>query len=52
MKCVLRLIDISIQDQVTWDVELNIFRVQEKDIPICGPGDIVVVHQAKVRAST
>ncbi|KAF4895350.1 Protection of telomeres protein 1 [Colletotrichum fructicola] len=49
MKCVLRLIDISIQDQVTWDVELNIFRVQEKDIPICGPGDIVVVHQAKVQ---
>ncbi|KAI8174111.1 Protection of telomeres protein 1 [Colletotrichum sp. SAR 10_65] len=49
MKCVLRLIDISIQDQVTWDVELNIFRIQEKDIPICGPGDIVVVYQAKVQ---
>ncbi|KAH0426412.1 telomere-binding alpha subunit central domain-containing protein [Colletotrichum camelliae] len=49
MKCVLRLIDISIQDQVTWDVELNIFRPEEKDMPTCGPGDVVVVHQAKVQ---
>ncbi|OLN95457.1 Protection of telomeres protein 1 [Colletotrichum chlorophyti] len=46
-KSTLRLYDVSVSD-TNQDIEFVVFRAQ-KDMPAVGPGDVIVVYQARVQ---